>query len=70
MKKKLAIIFFLICLVTMVYKANCQDLVWATRLGGADYDRGRSIAVDATGNVYTTGEFRGTADFDPGPGTY
>ncbi|MEP7277272.1 MAG: SBBP repeat-containing protein, partial [Bacteroidota bacterium] len=43
---------------------------WAKRLGGTDYEHGRSIAVDASENVYTLGEFRGTEDFDPGPGTY
>jgi len=25
--------------------------------------------VDGAGNVYTTGHFNGTVDFDPGPGT-
>jgi uncharacterized repeat protein (TIGR01451 family) len=43
--------------------------VWAKQLGGTDNDGGASIAVDATGNVYTIGWFAGTADFDPGPGT-
>ncbi len=46
------------------------NFLWAKQLGGADDDRGYSIAVDANGNVYTTGIFSGTADFDPGPGTY
>jgi hypothetical protein len=46
------------------------NFLWAKRLGGNSYDIGRSIAVDAPGNVYTTGVFQGTIDFDPGPGTY
>ena len=45
------------------------NFVWAKRLGGASSDYGYSIAVDSSGNVYTTGYFEGTADFDPGAGT-
>ena len=47
-----------------------QNLIWAKKMGGTDYDRGWSVTYDANGNVYTTGYFSGTADFDPGPGTY
>src|SRR3990172_4842131 len=46
------------------------DLVWADRLGGTIDDVGTGVAVDGSGNVYTTGYFRGTADFDPGDGTF
>lgn len=45
-------------------------LLWAKKLGGTGNDIGYAIVVDASGNVYTTGSFIGTADFDPGTSTY
>ena len=41
------------------------DLDFAVSMGGTGNDLGNGIAVDAGGNVYTTGYFFGTADFDP-----
>jgi gliding motility-associated-like protein len=46
------------------------NFVWAKSMGGSNTDYSYSIAVDASGNVFTTGHFAGTADFDPGPGTF
>ncbi|RFF27560.1 hypothetical protein DZK25_07690 [Wenzhouxiangella sp. 15181] len=43
------------------------ELAWGYSLGGEYDDTGRGIGVDGEGNVYVTGEFRGTVDFDPGP---
>ncbi|MBW2405977.1 MAG: SBBP repeat-containing protein, partial [Deltaproteobacteria bacterium] len=42
---------------------------WTKTLGGTDEDFSRSMAVDGSDNVYITGSFRGTVDFDPGAGT-
>ena len=39
-------------------------------MGGGSDDWGRSTTVDAAGNGYTTGFFKGTVDFDPGAGTF
>jgi hypothetical protein len=42
--------------------------VWAKSIGGTSQEWSRSIALDATGNIYTTGFFQGTADFYPNAG--
>lgn len=53
-----------------IQKLNSSGaLVWAKKMGGGGIDSGYDITVDASGNVYTTGFFTGTADFDPGTGT-
>lgn len=41
------------------------NLLWVKTMGGNGPDDAKSIAVDVNGNVYTTGIFRATADFDP-----
>src|SRR5688500_5295970 len=47
------------------------NFLWAKSMGGPGAINGFSIAIDpGSGDVYTTGNFSGTADFDPGTGTY
>lgn len=46
------------------------NFVWARAMGGTGADQANDIAVDASGNVYTTGQYENNqGDFDPGPGT-
>ena len=42
---------------------------WATAFASSGSDIPNGIAVDRSGNVYTTGRARGAIDYDPGPGT-
>ena len=49
---------------------SAGNFVWAKHMGGTGFDNGSGIIVDSAGSVYTTGEFSGTADFDPGAGTF
>jgi hypothetical protein len=42
---------------------------WARSFGANGNDKAASIDVDTFGNVYTTGYFTGTVDFNPGIGT-
>ena len=64
------------CFVTKL-DAN-GDFVWAKKWGGTDFsamsEEISSIALDASGNVYSCGTFGGSTgaacDFDPGTGTY
>jgi len=46
------------------------NFVWAKQMGGVIGEVGYAIAVDDSSNVYTTGVFTGTVDFDPGQGSF
>jgi hypothetical protein len=44
--------------------------VWARRAGGALPDGVHTIRVNRAGDAFVGGQFNGTADFDPGAGTF
>jgi len=62
--------YFLLILALLGTLTMAQNLEWAKQMGGTGDDYGNAIVVDASGNVYTTGYFNGTVDFNPGAGTY
>ena len=71
MKKNTVYTLSFFCLLFLgQLPAHAQNLLWAKQQGGTGDDSCNSIAVDNTGNVYSTGAFSGTADFDPGPGVF
>ncbi|RPI86649.1 MAG: hypothetical protein EHM40_23555, partial [Chloroflexi bacterium] len=45
------------------------NFIWATNLGGISSDLADGIALDNSGNLYLSGFFSDTVDFDPGAGT-
>ncbi len=49
--------------------AQNANFEWAVQMGGTNIDVGHSIKTENNGNIYTTGFFRDTVDFDPGSGT-
>ena len=63
------ITFFLIVL-SHVLVSQIPPFIWARAVGGSGTDLGRSICNDGQGNVYVTGSYTGTVDFDPGPSVY
>ena len=66
MKYNLLLILILTFKIASAQTGNWQ---WATSFGGKSIDRGISKSADLSGSIYSAGEFRDTADFDPGPGT-
>ena len=46
------------------------NFIWAKNIGGPNHDHAYSIATDKFGNIYATGYFQNTADFNPGPGLF
>jgi hypothetical protein len=62
--------FTLSLALLLTLSATSQSLFKVKQMGGSGDDYGSSIAVDHAGNIYTTGQFTGTADFDPGTATF
>jgi hypothetical protein len=63
-------------IVKLAPNANgSMKLSWARDIGGSNsttgtFDWAKGVAVDGAGNVYTTGSFSDSVDFDPSSGKY
>lgn len=51
------------------YSAATGQLVFVNAIGSTENDYGAGLALDANSNIYVTGAFQGTADFDPSGGS-
>ena len=53
-----------------IYKLNASgDNIWQKSIDGNGFIS-NSVSIDPENNIYLTGGFWGTTDFDPGPGIY
>ncbi|APY10789.1 hypothetical protein BWZ22_05840 [Seonamhaeicola sp. S2-3] len=63
------IVFFVFSLFSSHFSAQSPSFEWGNSIGSSDDDYSSSIITDSSGNIYTTGYYTGTVDFEPGPGT-
>ena len=68
LNKIIQLTYFVVFMWTTTIMAQNNTYKWAKSVGTSTAEASQSITIDATGNIYTTGYFQGTVDFDPGPG--
>jgi hypothetical protein len=54
----------------IVKLSSSGNFIWAKQISGSSTTSFETIAVDRSGNVYASGQLYGTADLDPGVGTF
>ncbi|MFK7784594.1 MAG: SBBP repeat-containing protein, partial [Crocinitomicaceae bacterium] len=64
------ILISLSLLFSLITFSQAPSFEWAKKFNGSNFEFGSAIDFDSTGNTYTSGKFRGTVDFDPGPGVF
>lgn len=62
---------YLIIFIALLFNSKITGQVqFVNSFGAGSNDYGTAVISDVQGNIYTAGYFRGTCDFDPGPGVY
>lgn len=71
---KSALYFSFLLLLELCCQGQNPNFTWVKQLGGLSSNMNSiysfSTALDKSGNIYTTGLFDQTIDFDPGPGVF
>ena len=70
MKFRTTLLLFITIFYTYQVDAQAPNYRWARSIGATSNDQGKGIVTDQLGNVYITGEFRNTVDFDPGTSVF
>ncbi len=66
---RLVYVMFLVLFNFRYLASQNPSLSFSFNPTGTDFESIRSAIIDQNNNVYTTGNFSGTVDFEPGPGT-
>ena len=73
-KYRISFRYLLFLLFILAFQLNTfsQDapFAWGHGIGGSGWDRAYDVTTDNEGNIYLTGVFGGTVDFDPSENTY
>lgn len=68
--KKLILFTSISLFISLNHSLFAQDFNWVKSMGGIAADLVRDMTTDDSGNMYFTGTFSSTVDFDPGPNVF